>query len=104
MSSGTITELTEISYRLHDLGKLAVPVQILEKPMKLTKDEFNIIKSHPYYTYRILETISGLDVFWEVGLLVRVDRNVKIRKNLQKTLDKYSGMFYEESKLRYLGK
>jgi HD-GYP domain-containing protein (c-di-GMP phosphodiesterase class II) len=47
---------------LHDLGKLVVPAEILEKPAKLTEDEFNVIKSHTFYTYRILETISDLDV------------------------------------------
>jgi len=52
----------KIAGYLHDLGKLAVPSEILEKPAKLTEDEFNIIKSHPFYTYRILETISDLDV------------------------------------------
>jgi HD-GYP domain-containing protein (c-di-GMP phosphodiesterase class II) len=47
---------------LHDLGKLAVPTEILEKPAKLTENEFNVIKSHTFHTYRILETISALDV------------------------------------------
>lgn len=32
---------------LHDLGKIFVPLEILNKPDKLTSDEFNIIKSHP---------------------------------------------------------
>lgn len=47
---------------LHDLGKLAVPSEIIEKPGKLSKDEFHIIKSHTFYTYRILETIKDLHV------------------------------------------
>lgn len=45
---------------LHDLGKLAVPSEILEKPGKLTNEEFAVIRSHTYYTYRVLEKISGL--------------------------------------------
>lgn len=52
----------KIAGYLHDLGKLAVPAEILEKPAKLTDDEFNIIKCHTFHTYRILETISDLDV------------------------------------------
>ncbi len=44
----------------HDLGKLAVPNSILEKPGKLTKDEFNVIKQHTYFTYTVLTTIGGL--------------------------------------------
>jgi len=46
---------------LHDLGKLAVPAEILEKPDKLTAAEFAVIRSHTYHTYRVLERISGLD-------------------------------------------
>lgn len=46
---------------LHDLGKLAVPAEILEKPDKLTAAEFAVVRSHTYYTYRVLEKISGLE-------------------------------------------
>ncbi len=52
--------MIEISGYLHDLGKLAVPPEILEKPSKLNSNEFNQIKSHTYYTFRVLETIPGL--------------------------------------------
>lgn len=54
--------MMKIAGYLHNLGKLAVPLEILEKAAKLTEDEFNIIKSHTFYTCRILETISNLDV------------------------------------------
>ena len=40
---------------LHDIGKLAVSNQILDKPGKLTDDEFRTIKTHPTYTLQILE-------------------------------------------------
>jgi len=50
---------------LHDLGKLAVPNQILEKPGKLAEREFALIKQHPYFTYRILEQIDGFAVIAE---------------------------------------
>ena len=39
-----------IAGHMHDVGKLKVPRAILEKPGKLTEEEFNIIKEHPYYT------------------------------------------------------
>ncbi len=55
-------QMMKIAGHLHDLGKLAVPAEILEKPAKLTEEEFNLIKSHTFYTYSILETISDLDV------------------------------------------
>ncbi len=51
----------EIAGYFHDLGKLAVPNSILEKPGKLTKEEFDLIKQHPYFTYTVLSTIGGLD-------------------------------------------
>jgi len=54
--------MMKVAGHLHDLGKLAVPAEILEKPAKLTEEEFDIIKSHTFYTYSILETISDLDV------------------------------------------
>ncbi|MBT0664400.1 HD domain-containing protein [Geobacter pelophilus] len=47
---------------LHDLGKLAVPAEILEKPGALTQQERDIIRSHPYYTYRTLERISDMGI------------------------------------------
>ncbi|MGD8451521.1 MAG: HD domain-containing protein [Phycisphaerae bacterium] len=45
---------------LHDLGKLAVPSKILDKPGRLTPEEYAIVKSHTYYTFRILDTIGGM--------------------------------------------
>ena len=46
---------------LHDIGKLAVDKDILEKPGKLTYDEFEKIKSHATYTYKMLKDIQGLE-------------------------------------------
>jgi putative nucleotidyltransferase with HDIG domain len=40
---------------LHDIGKLAISNQILDKPGKLTDAEFAAIKTHPVHTLRILE-------------------------------------------------
>ncbi|MBI5095361.1 MAG: HD domain-containing protein, partial [Candidatus Hydrogenedentes bacterium] len=45
---------------LHDLGKLAIPREVLEKPAPLSADEFAIMEGHVYYTYRILESIADL--------------------------------------------
>lgn len=52
-------KLMRIAGLLHDLGKLAVSHNILEKPNKLTASEFYSIKRHPYYTYHILHNIEG---------------------------------------------
>ncbi len=45
---------------LHDLGKIAISEEILEKPSKLSGDEFNKIRAHTYYTYRLLEPLAQL--------------------------------------------
>jgi len=44
---------------LHDIGKLSVPNSILEKPGKLTDQEWVSVKAHPYYTLEILKKIPG---------------------------------------------
>jgi HD-GYP domain-containing protein (c-di-GMP phosphodiesterase class II) len=44
---------------LHDIGKLSVPNNILDKPGKLTAVEWETVRLHPYYTQRILERIRG---------------------------------------------
>jgi HD-GYP domain-containing protein (c-di-GMP phosphodiesterase class II) len=43
---------------LHDLGKLAIPSDLLSKPGKLTPQEFALIKTHPQVAYNILEPIT----------------------------------------------
>ena len=40
---------------LHDIGKLAISNLILDKPGKLTDEEFTTVKEHPAYSLRILE-------------------------------------------------
>jgi HD-GYP domain-containing protein (c-di-GMP phosphodiesterase class II) len=45
---------------LHDIGKLAIPSDVLEKPGKLDDAEWQTVRTHPYYTYQILSSIDGL--------------------------------------------
>lgn len=56
------TILMRVAGYLHDLGKLAIPSEILNKNGKLTEEEYNIIKSHTYYTNRILENIKEFEI------------------------------------------
>jgi HD-GYP domain-containing protein (c-di-GMP phosphodiesterase class II) len=53
--------LVRIAGHLHDLGKVAVPNAILEKPARLNPSEFDVIRGHAYYTYRILSGIGGFE-------------------------------------------
>ena len=43
---------------LHDIGKIGIPPEVLNKPGKLTDQEFNIIKSHSAQGYKVLKDIS----------------------------------------------
>ena len=43
---------------LHDIGKISIPIEILNKPGKLTDQEFNIIKSHSAQGFKLLKDIS----------------------------------------------
>jgi response regulator RpfG family c-di-GMP phosphodiesterase len=45
---------------LHDVGKIGIPDAIINKPGKLTDEEFEIIKTHPVKGARILETIEEM--------------------------------------------
>lgn len=44
---------------LHDVGKIRIPVEIINKAGKLTDEEYNIIKIHSVTGYHILRGISG---------------------------------------------
>ena len=46
---------------LHDLGKLAVPNQILNKQGRLDDNELLIMKQHPYYSMFILAKVEGFE-------------------------------------------
>ncbi|NRT91586.1 diguanylate cyclase (GGDEF)-like protein/putative nucleotidyltransferase with HDIG domain/PAS domain S-box-containing protein [Clostridium beijerinckii] len=45
---------------LHDIGKIAIEENILNKPGRLTEDEYNEIKRHPEIGYRILSTVNEM--------------------------------------------
>ena len=50
----------KIAAYLHDLGKLSIPNELLEKPSKLTEEEYALMKGHVYKTFQILSKINGL--------------------------------------------
>lgn len=57
-----IEELNEIGLGalLHDMGKMRVPLSVLNKPGKLTRDEFEIMKSHPGMGYELVRNDKNL--------------------------------------------
>ncbi|MCP4253237.1 MAG: HD domain-containing protein [Candidatus Scalindua sp.] len=56
-SEGQLAELG-MTALLHDIGMIFVPKGIVDKKGKLTTSELKQIKKHPYYTYKILQTLG----------------------------------------------
>jgi HD-GYP domain-containing protein (c-di-GMP phosphodiesterase class II)/HAMP domain-containing protein len=52
---------------IHDIGKIAMPAEILTKPTRLTKTEFQLLKDHPRIGYDILKNI---EFTWPVAHII----------------------------------
>ena len=53
--------VVELSGLLHDVGKIGVPDAILNKPGKLTDEEFTEMRLHPVHGARILSNIQSAE-------------------------------------------
>lgn len=53
---------------LHDVGKVRVPHEILNKPARLTPEEFEVMKLHPVYG---LEMLTGVEFPWDLKSIIR---------------------------------
>lgn len=51
-------ENLELAAKLHDIGKIAIPTHILNKPGALTEEEYNTIKTHSEEGYKLLREID----------------------------------------------
>jgi putative nucleotidyltransferase with HDIG domain len=60
LSDVQIREL-ELCALFHDIGKIGIPDNVLLKPARLSRAEFEIMKSHPVRSARILEKVSTLE-------------------------------------------
>lgn len=56
----TVTQMY-LAGALHDIGKLVVNKDVLEKPDHLTHEEYKHMQNHAYYSYDILNRIHGLE-------------------------------------------
>jgi hypothetical protein len=59
----------EFGALLHDVGKIAIPKEILNKPGKLTQDEWVVMETHTLEGQKLLDRVGG--VLGEVGQIVR---------------------------------
>lgn len=53
---------------LHDVGKVRVPHEILNKPGRLTNEEFGVMKMHPEYG---VELLAGIEFPWNITPIIR---------------------------------
>lgn len=60
MSREDLNALT-IAGLFHDIGKLTIPDEVLNKQGKLTEEEFELIRQHPLSGNRLLKAVPGLD-------------------------------------------
>jgi response regulator RpfG family c-di-GMP phosphodiesterase len=61
-------EIIRLASSMHDVGKVAVPDAILNKPGKLTPEEFEIIKNHTHHGYAMLNH-SNRDIFKAAAII-----------------------------------
>jgi putative two-component system response regulator len=58
----------EFAAGIHDLGKIAVPAEILSKPGRLTRPEYELVKHHAQAGYEILQDVRFV---WPVAQMIR---------------------------------
>lgn len=62
MHLGINTNNLNFAASFHDIGKIKINSEIVNKPGRLTKEEFDEIKKHPIYSYEILKDALGEEV------------------------------------------
>jgi HD-GYP domain-containing protein (c-di-GMP phosphodiesterase class II) len=100
----------EFGALLHDVGKIAVPKAIINKPGKLTPEEWEVMKQHTVEGQRMLQNIGG--VLGRVGVIVRASHedydgtgypdglagdDIPIEARICSTCDAYSAMTTDRS-------
>ncbi len=68
-------EIIRIGAKLHDIGKIGVPDAVLQKPGKLTAEEYALIKMHPQIGKRILEKAGRFQDYLPIVELHHEDWN-----------------------------
>ena len=98
------TEKLAIAGDLHDIGKLAISNRLLDRNGKLTKEEFETVRKHVYYTRKVLEPLEGFEkiVDWAANHHERNDgsgypfgltrEEMDFESRLMATLDVYQAL------------
>ena len=60
-------EMLDLTARMHDIGQIAVPAEILTRPGRLSQNEFTLVKAHPQVAYDIL---APIDFGWPVAEVI----------------------------------
>ena len=69
-------DLIEAAAPMHDIGKIGIPDHILLKPGKLTREEFDIMKSHPLFGYQILH--NSPSKYLSLGAEIALNHHEKV--------------------------
>lgn len=108
LSEEKILELKIVGL-LHDIGKIAIDENILNKSTKLTEDEWEEIKRHPEVGYRILSTVNNMSEMAEFVLAHHerwdgkgypkglVKENIPLQSRIIAIADTYDAMTSERS-------
>lgn len=67
LDAGEVTTVRLGAY-LHDVGKIRIPHEVLNKPGRLSPDEFDIVKMHPIWG---LELLEGVEFPWDIKPIIR---------------------------------
>ncbi len=65
---GNRMDLIRIAALIHDIGKIGINNNILNKPSKLSEDEYKVIKNHPQYGYRLIKPLLSTPIIRDVIL------------------------------------
>jgi len=62
--------LAQFSGLLHDVGKMKIPIEVLNKPGKLTREEYELMQKHSLFSAELIEPLEESQFFREVQLSV----------------------------------
>lgn len=68
-------ELIKLASLVHDIGKIAIPSEILLKPGKLSESEFNLVKEHTQIGYELLKNLKPP---WDIISIVALEHHERI--------------------------